>query len=271
MMWRVLTMLDFVTTLEVHFGIAVPSAGVSMGTHAAMGVLFGTWKYSPQCLLGPIPVNAPPVLGHDAGILRPHILIDPTPVPPAPPPPPLAASAITSALATACSALKPCMSSSRDLRDCGGPLPVCTEVIPYVGITMSGNVPCGFSGPHMGPPLVPTQLQDWSGLTVGDLVGGFANMAAEWAFQAAIESTAIGLGKLNKLGGTLAKTIGAEILNNTVAFIFAYVVPNVTPSDAPNIGLGITQFFQQGVDGALQDQGINPDLGAISPFGPAIP
>lgn len=274
MMWRVLAAMDFVTTPELHWGVTAPAVGVSLGFHFAVGV-WG-WKFDRQCLLGPIPANTPPVLGHDAGILRPHILIDPSPIPPPP-----ACSAISSALATVCSALKPCFSASRDIRNGGGPLPVCTEMLPYgAGIILSGNVPCGFAGPHRGIPLIPTQLQDWSGLTMGDIVGGMANMMAEWLFQAALESTAIGLGKINKLGGTLGKTVGGEILNNTFAFMFAYVVPFNTPDSMNNLGYNhITRPIQEAVDGMMADQGMdpaapsnyNPSLPPLSPFGPAIP
>ena len=277
MMWRVLAAMDFVTTPELHWGVSAPAVGVSLGFHFAVGVW--SWKFDRQCLLGPIPTNSPPVLGHDAGILRPHILVDPTPLPPPP-----ACSAISSALATACSALKPCFAASRDLRNGGGSLPVCTEMIPYVGIFLSGNVPCGFAGPHRGIPLIPTQLQDWSGLTIGDMVAGMANMMVEWLFQAALEGTAAGLGKINPLGGTLAKTIGGEVLNNTFAFIFAYVVPFNTPDGMGNLGHDyITQPIQTAVDGMLANQGINPNaasdynpadslgsLPAFAPFGPAL-
>ncbi|PIE89589.1 MAG: hypothetical protein CR997_10260 [Acidobacteria bacterium] len=184
MMWRVLAALDFVTIAECHFGVLVPAFGISTGTHCALGC--GTWKFDKKCFLGPISINTPPTLTHDAGMGRPHVLIDLSPVPPPPAPPATPAnSALTSALATACSAMKPTFSSSRDLRN---GKPVSTEVLPFCsGLVLSGNVPCGLGGPHSGIPMIPTQQQDWSGLTFGDIVGGFVNMQAETLSQAALE------------------------------------------------------------------------------------
>lgn len=285
MMWRVLAAMDFVTTPELHWGVSAPAVGVSLGFHFAIGAW--SWKFDRRCLLGPIPTNSPPVLGHDAGILRPHILVDPSPIPPPP-----ACSAISSALATACSALKPTFSSSRDLRNGGGALPVSTEMVPYVGIFLSGNVPCGFAGPHYGIPLIPTQLTDWSGLTVGDIVGGMAYMMTEWAFQAAIEATAIFGGRFNKLaigGSVLFKTIIGEMINNTVAFTFAYGIPGFNAIFGTEAGVDPSRVatpVQQAVDSLLSDNGMNPNAPSdfnpmdampspsgvpFAPFGPAVP
>lgn len=198
MMWRVLAVLDFVTIAEIHFGMLpwVPAFGVSMGTHVALGAF--AWKIDMKCLLGPIPINAPPTLSHDAGVMRPHVMIDLSPLPPPPLPPATPAnSAITSAMATLFSVMKPTFSSSRDLRagnPAGPGLPVSTEALPFgAGIVLSGNVPCGIGGPHMGIPMIPTQLTDWSGLTFGDMVGGVANMFLETLSQAALEVICVAL------------------------------------------------------------------------------
>lgn len=195
MMWRVLAALDFITVQEVHFGVLppVPAVGVSTGIHSALG--FWAFKYDQQCFLGPIPINMPPCLGHDASIGRPHILIDPSPVPPPPAPPATPLNSIaSSASATMCSAMKPTFSASKDLRNGGGqgPLPVSTEALPFgAGIVFSGNVVCGLGPPHMGIPMIPTQFMDWSGLTLGDIIGGFVNMRVEMFWQGVLECFAI--------------------------------------------------------------------------------
>ncbi len=178
-MWRVLAAMDFITVVEAHMGVTLPAAGISTGFHFAVGAF--AWKFDRQCWLGPIPTNSPPCLGHDAGVLRPHVMIDPTPPPPA-------SSAITSLQCTANSALKPTFSASRDLRNGGGALPVSAEALPYgAGIVFSGNVPCGFGGPHVGIPMIPTQMLDWTGLTLGDIIGGLVNMQLETLSQACLD------------------------------------------------------------------------------------
>lgn len=178
-MWRVLAAMDFITVVEAHMGVTLPAAGISTGFHFAVGAF--AWKFDRQCWLGPIPTNSPPCLGHDAGVLRPHVMVDPTP-------PPQASSVITSLQCTVNSALKPTFSASRDLRNGGGALPVSAEALPFgAGIAFSGNVPCGFGGPHVGIPMIPTQLQDWTGLTLGDIVGGLVNMQLESLSQACLD------------------------------------------------------------------------------------
>lgn len=229
MMWRVLAAYDFVTITEIHFGVLfpTPSFGVSTGPHMALGAW--AWKFDRRCLLGPIPLNSPPCLGHDAGVGRPHILVDPSLIPPPPAPPAVPAnSAITSALATACSAMKPTFSSSRDLRNGGpGPLPVSTETLPFgAGIVLSGNVPCGIGPPHMGIPMVPTQLQDWSGLTLGDLIGGFVNMQVERFWQGVLETVGgfIPGGEVvaKAFTSVLAKTIAEAVVGSVLSLVVGY-------------------------------------------------
>jgi len=254
MMWRVLASLDFITVMEAHFGVVapVPALGVSTGPHFAVG--FWAWKFDIRCLLGPIPINTPPCLGHDAGILRPHILIDPSPMPPPPAPPatPLN-SAITSGIATACSALKPTFSASRDLRNGGGALPVSTEVLPFgLGIICSGDVPCGFAGPHRGIPMVPTQLTDWTGLTLGDILGGLVNMAVQTLIQVVIErvGAAIGTG-----AGMVATKLGSKLVTDyVVGTVFTLLGPAILaygPAAGLNVpgGENIGQAVQGWVDG----------------------
>lgn len=235
MMWRVLASLDFITVMEVHFGVApfVPAIGVSTGTHFAVGAY--AWKFDFQCLLGPIPINVPPTLGHDAGVLRPHILIDPSPVPPPPLPPATPInSAITSLSATLCSALKPTFSASRDLR---AGKPVSTEVLPFgAGIILSGNVPCGIGGPHTGIPMIPTQLTDWTGLTFGDIIGGLVNMYLETLSQAALEV----------ISGALPGKLG-----NALCIVVAYG-PAVGLSFWPS-GDAVGSSVQSAVDNAINN------------------
>lgn len=267
MMWRVLAAMDFITVMEAHFGVIppVPAVGLSTGPHFAIGVW--AWKFDKQCMLGPIPINTPPCLGHDAGILRPHVLIDlsPLPPPPAPPAVPLN-SAVTSAGATLCSALKPTFSSSRDLRNGGpGALPVSTEALPFLGgLILSGNVPCGIGGPHMGIPMVPTQLQDWSGLTLGDVIGGLVNMAAETFFQAALDTVGALLpfgDAILKFGG---KALGDFLLSNGLGIIVGYGSATGLPT-WPS-GDMISRPVQQAVDNAVQSL-----TGDASPSASATP
>jgi len=246
MMWRVLAAMDFITVAEIHFGVApgIPALGVSTGPHFAVGAY--AWKFDNRCFLGPIPINKPPTLSHDAGVLRPHILIDPSPVPPPPAPPATPVnSAITSAKATLCSALKPTFSASRDLRD---GRPVSTETLPFgAGLILSGNVPCGIGGPHAGIPMVPTQLTDWSGLTFGDMIGGLVNMYVETLSQAALEV----------VGHVLPGNWG-----DALTILVAYG-PAVGISFWPS-GDGVGSAVQSAVDSALGQSSGSPSASASS-------
>lgn len=183
-MHRVLGSLDVCITTEMHVMDSPPSIGVSEGTLKWMP----PWSKSADTVeMGSLAVH-PLGIGHDTGIMRPHVMIA------APPAPPVCAAA--SAKATAMSSCKPQFSAHLSQAGVGSEcLPVTAEPIPYgVGILV-GTV-CGSPMNIPAPiqvPLIPTQWSVWTGMTAGDIVGGIVNVAVDVTLSAALGALGNGL------------------------------------------------------------------------------
>lgn len=169
-MHRVLSDLDVCFAEETHVIASPPATGVSAGklrwdpdsAKVAETVEMGSMRVKP---LG---------MGHDAGIMRTHILVA---IPPT-------ASVKASLEATAKSSLKPQFSAHLSQAGCGGSsLPMTAEPLP-AGIGVLVGTVCG-SPKCPAPlhvPLVPLQSCVWTGMTAGDIVGGIVNMWTDITF-----------------------------------------------------------------------------------------
>lgn len=173
-MHRVLASLDVCISAEVHMTDKPPSLGASEGTLKWMP----PWSKSADTVeMGFLAVH-PLGIGHDTGILRPHVMIA------IPPPPPLCL--LASAKATALSSCKPQFSAHLSQAGCGTDcLPITAEPIPE-GVGMLIGTVCGtpVNIPAAAPiPLIPTQWSVWTGMTAGDIVGGMVNVGVDMALS----------------------------------------------------------------------------------------
>jgi len=197
---RLCASLDVCISAEVHMDSAIPplsAVGISVSTlqwlppwsKKAVTVLMGSLQVSP---LG---------MGHDTGILRPHVLVS---IPPTP-----WMSVAASLKATATSSCKPMFNAHKTQAGCGGQsLPVTAEPAPFVGVLI-GTV-CG--GPVNTPaslpvPLIPTHMSVYTGMTWGDIIAGFINIAVDMAVSFGIGALGGALG-----GGAVAQQVISVIV-----------------------------------------------------------
>ncbi len=204
MLHRVLATYDVCISAEVHLDGAMPPLSAVGGSASTLQWLDAWSKKAPKVEMGSLAVN-PLGMGHDTGIGRPHVLVS---LPPTP-----QMSIAASLKATATSSCKPMFNAHKTQAGCGLPdgkecLPLTAEPMPFVGILI-GTV-CG--GPVNTPasqpvPLIPTQLSVYTGMTWGDIVAGFINVAVDMAVSFGIGALGGALG-----GGKVAQQVISVIV-----------------------------------------------------------
>jgi hypothetical protein len=164
------------TKLEVHGS----ATGVSFGAPHVFdfvnpgGAATGSGKVGETVLL---PEGSPMGLGHDAGPLRVHVLVDSSPE---------QAHVVKSAMATATSGVKPCFSAHKvQVSVSGSMLPVVTDPTP-MGVGLLSATYCGTPDSPNVIPLVPSHSEVFAGMTLGDMLGGLVNMIVDalWSIVA---------------------------------------------------------------------------------------
>jgi hypothetical protein len=198
-MHRLLMTYDPVPAPEFHLPSCV-GGSFSLWLH----VIPVFQKHALTVEVGPIPTNNPLGMGHDTGILRPHVLVcvpDPT----------LLASGLASAAATVGSSCKPMFNAHKvQVGVSGASLPVCADPLPFC-VTIGGGIVCSFPGlPTALYP--PTEFTVFVGLTLGDLLGGIMNAVAESAFQGVFNAIGFGAGAIGKGLAKSAPKLAQEVI-----------------------------------------------------------
>ena len=243
MMHRVLADWDVVISVEYH----IPGLGGSLGP--LLSLLGGlSWKTDDGVHMGFLGVK-PMGQGHDGGMGRPHILVI-VPVDPSGG----AASVALSLLCTALSSIKPQFTSHTVQVNAGGMLPVCAEVIPFIGCLSTTACGAPVDLPNTAP-IVPTQISVWTGLSWGDIIGGIVNIACDMAWSA----ITWGIGNKIKIGadfienGLTKSQLLKRILGNNVVGLVLKALGITGSIGDINFATGPTNI------GALAQQAIDGD------------
>lgn len=251
-MHRVLATLDICIALEVHLDTGpISAAGVSMGTLQWLP----PWSKKGNSIeMGMLHV-APMGTGHDTGPTRPHVLVS---IPPNP-----WWSVAASVKGTLTSSLKPMFTAHRTQIGNGSPaskLPICAEPIPYcIGLVVANacGSPVNLPDP-VGPPLVPTQLTVFTGMTWGDIVGGICNVLIDMIVSLVLNVVGTVLGELtgNALGSQVLSAL--PTLLSTIAKLVSTAtgVPFSLDTTADNLG----SVVQQGIDRDGVGSDANPQV-----------
>jgi hypothetical protein len=212
-MHRVLASLDFCIAAEVHVSIPPdPMSAVGVSLSTLRWIVPGFSKHAEKVEMGMLAVH-PLGMGHDTGILRPHILVA---IPPAWP-----TSIAASLKATATSACKPQFNAHKTQAGVGDApgtesLPVTAEPIPYVGLLMGTvcGAPVNLPAPTMVP-LIPTQISVWTGMTWGDIIAGIINIGVDMLVSFLLDRLT------NALGNMVSSKLAKEAISVAIPIIGA--------------------------------------------------